>query len=290
MYCEDEILSILEHCVAVNSLSAFYPPHRIAELAKQLQPIGPRVFELGVKWQLPAETVKSLYQLALYDVVVLADDSGSMRHDENGVRIAQLKNNLAFIAETCTLFDTDGISIRFLNYPQSGNNIRDMRSVEQVLDHCPFRGNTRLGTQLEIRILEPLLYSKICKKGFLRTKIDLSKLEKPLLVLMITDGEPTGEARGKLGETLRHARKIMDDCGTGLVAFGISQVGDDAKATQFLHELDSDKEVGYFVDVSSAFAVEAAQMLAKGIVLTGEMWLAKMVLGAIDRGYDSLDE
>lgn len=51
-----------------------------------------------------------------------ADDSGSMVFEERGERIDDLKLILGRVAEVATLFDDDGILVRFMNrclYPSS---------------------------------------------------------------------------------------------------------------------------------------------------------------------------
>ncbi len=51
--------------------------------------------------------------LALYDVVIFCDDSGSMAFEEGGERVNDLKVILGRVAEVATLFDHNGINIRF---------------------------------------------------------------------------------------------------------------------------------------------------------------------------------
>jgi len=59
---------------------------------------------------MPVELAVDLSALALYDVVIYADDSGSMS-SENGERIDDLKLIVAKVAEVATLFDEDGIEV-----------------------------------------------------------------------------------------------------------------------------------------------------------------------------------
>lgn len=57
---------------------------------------------------MPLELACDLVALALYDIVVYADDSTSMKYAEDGSRIDDLKVILQRIAEVATLFDEDG--------------------------------------------------------------------------------------------------------------------------------------------------------------------------------------
>lgn len=56
------------------------------------------------------ELAVDLSSLALYDVVIYADDSGSMESG-GGERIDDLKLIVAKVAEVATLFDDDGIEV-----------------------------------------------------------------------------------------------------------------------------------------------------------------------------------
>lgn len=57
---------------------------------------------------MPAELAHDLATLALYDIVIFADDSGSMIFEEGGERIQDLKVIMGRVAEVATLFDEDG--------------------------------------------------------------------------------------------------------------------------------------------------------------------------------------
>jgi hypothetical protein len=59
---------------------------------------------------MPVELAVTLSALALYDVVIYADDSGSMSTGD-GERIEDLKLIVSKVAEVATLFDDDGIEV-----------------------------------------------------------------------------------------------------------------------------------------------------------------------------------
>jgi len=63
-------------------------------------------------------------------------------------------------------------------------------------------------------------------------------------------------------------------------------VGKDTDAQAFLGRLDNDKDVGGMVDATSYFELEAEEYKQRGIVLTPELWLVKLMVGAIDPTYD----
>ena len=70
----------------------------------------------------------------------------------------------------------------------------------------------------------------------------------------------------------------------------MSQVGTDTRAQAFLAQLDNDPEIGNMVDATSYYELEAEEMKRKGVTLTPELWLVKLLVGAIDRSYDEQDE
>ena len=70
----------------------------------------------------------------------------------------------------------------------------------------------------------------------------------------------------------------------------LPQVGTDQRAQAFLGQLDNDPEIGNLVDATSYYELEAEEMKRKGVTLTPELWLVKLLVGAIDRTYDEQDE
>lgn len=150
------------------------------------------------------EIAKYLSILALYDVVLLLgmhfftsfrcvfhfnisianfpeslDDSGSMKQDEGGRRITALQTFLTRIADVTSHFDTDGFAIRWLNHCQTKDNIKSASQVSGIVDNNPFYGWTMLGTAMRNKILDPFVLEPAYAQA----------LKKPVLVMIITDGE-----------------------------------------------------------------------------------------------------
>ena len=85
------------------------------------------------------ELAYSMASLALYDIIIYADDSGSMAFEEGGERIQDLKLMVGRVADVATLFDDDGILVRFMNGTTEGNGIRDSGSASQMISQAsPF--------------------------------------------------------------------------------------------------------------------------------------------------------
>jgi len=72
-------------------------------------------------------------------------------------------------------------------------------------------------------------------------------------------------------------------------SFQFAQVGKDTKAQRFLGELDNDPDVGSSIDAVSYYELEAEEYARKGVTLTPELWLVKLMVGAIDSSYDEQD-
>lgn len=95
---------------------------------------------LSSAWKLPLELAADLVKIALFDVIILCDDSGSMKFEQGGERIEDLKMILSKVAFACSLFDHDGIQIRFLNSNVNGNNITSEQAATQLISQVKFSG------------------------------------------------------------------------------------------------------------------------------------------------------
>lgn len=122
------------------------------------------------------------------------------------------------------------------------------------------------------------------------------QMKKPVLVIAVTDGQPAGDDPGPMAvfDTIRYAvNEVQRACGSpGGIAFQFAQVGNDVKAREFLGKLDSDSTVGSMVDCTSNFEQEQQEMMQQNppVDLTPDLWMVKLLLGAVDPSYDSKDE
>ncbi|KAI7654872.1 hypothetical protein KC318_g13313, partial [Hortaea werneckii] len=279
----------LEQAVQEKGLTAFYGPgtpgaQRLPGIAAHA---AQQVDRLCGAWRIQREIATDIVRLALYDVVIFIDDSGSMSFEENGERIKDLQLILQRVAFAATLFDQDGIELRFMNDdsipPNMISGIRTEQQIEQIMQNKRYKGLTPFGTELRKKVIDPILVQKL-----------RSGMEKPLLIISITDGQPAGESANALMDTVRYA---VDEArrsryGQGAVAFQFAQVGNDQKATEFLAKLDNDPMVGREVDCTSNYENESAEMARAQppVDLTPDLWMIKLILGAIDPSYDTKDE
>ena len=167
-----------------------------------------------------------------------------MAFEEGGERIADLKVILGKVAFAASLFDEDGVQVRFMNSPEQGNGIRNEQQVNDMVSRVKFTGLTPMGRELENKILKPLVLGP-AQSGQLR---------KPVLIITVTDGQPAGEDPNNVFQVIASVSKNLAETryGKGAVSYQFSQVGNDLKARAFLGRLDEDPEVGPLVDCTSS--------------------------------------
>ena len=109
------------------------------------------------------------------------DDSSSMTFDEQ--HIPALRDTLRRVAYFATRLQPKGISIRFLNHDEgvgkSFDDLTDAHDIDMKVASVPFQGNTRLGEVLDAKIVQPMILKKV----------QSGKLERPVFVVLITDGQ-----------------------------------------------------------------------------------------------------
>ncbi|GAQ87873.1 hypothetical protein KFL_003840050 [Klebsormidium nitens] len=274
------ILAKLQSIVQVNQLHRFYQPQQLQTLAQRIEQTVD-FNALAARWGMPKELAIDLACLGLYDIVILADDSSSMSFEEQGERIEDLKLVLSKVAEVATMFDQDGILIRFLNSNVQGNGIRNAQEAEGIVKQVRFQGLTPLAGSMQSHVLEPVVFN-LARSG---------QLAKPVLVITITDGEPSDSPRDAILQVIANARRqLAPQYGPKAVAFQFAQVGRDQRAQHFLEKLDKSPEVGDVIDCTSYYELEAEEFKRKGIDMTVEIWLVKLMVGAVDPSYDAEDE
>ncbi|KAL7417257.1 hypothetical protein BDY24DRAFT_377238 [Mrakia frigida] len=273
-----QVESILQQCVQDQNLSAFYPPGSLGPIAQKVAQSG-ALDTIATNWSMPKELATDLLKLALFDVVILVDDSGSMAFEEGGERIDDLKLILSRVAFVTGLLDADGIQVRFLNSNVEGNNIATEQAALALLGNIKYSGLTPLGTSMDKKVIQPLLLGP-ARAG---------RLQKPVLII----GTPAGEARDHIFRVISNTNSELQRTryGPDAVSYQFAQVGNDLKAQAFLGELDSHPTIGGLVDVTSNYESEQAEMMQKsGMDLTPELWLVKLLMGGIDSSYDEQDE
>lgn len=269
----------LHAIVAANGLQPLFPAAALDHVIRRAQGVDFRA--LAAKYNMPVELALDFVVLALYDVTVMCDDSASMKFAEKGTRIDDLKAIIERVTSVTTLFDSDGISLRAMNLPDQQDGVTDSAQAAAYVQQLKYNAGTPMGHSMEDKVLKPLLHRKLKDRT----------LRKPLLVITITDGEPTGEREDKIRSVIKDAKKACKNShvGEGAVAFEFAQVGRDEGAQRFLAKLDNDKDVGKLVDCTSYYELEQQEYARKGVLLTPDTWMLKLLVGAVDRSYDEQD-
>lgn len=230
----------LVECCVQKKLDQFYPPHsplRLRQIAEGIAASG-SLEHLANEWDLPDPFALDLVRLALFDIILLVDDSSSMRGGNNLREMRDICSEIAFAA---SLFDPNGIEVNFFNSNDKGVNVTNPAAVEALLNRNPPNGRTPMGRSLRDKILRPMTLRQ-AQQG---------TLQKPHLVMIFTDGASTDShndtpprAISQVCDELQRTRY-----GSNCVFFSFSQVGDDAGAIQYLSDLDEDPYIGGRIDV-----------------------------------------
>lgn len=85
---------------------------------------------------------------------------------------------LAKVAYAATLFDDDGIEVRFLNAPIDGNRINSDDAAVDLLNRIIYDGPCALGSALDYKVLQPMVLGPVRNRA----------LHKPKLIIVITGG------------------------------------------------------------------------------------------------------
>lgn len=87
---------------------------------------------------------------------------------------------------------------------------------DHVAEGCWAAGTTPLGTNLDRKVLQPMVISQA----------RCNNMQKPVLVICITDGEPTGEPKETVRHVVLNAKNVLSATpyGPGAVAFQFAQV------------------------------------------------------------------
>jgi hypothetical protein len=194
-------LSLTIH-IQQRGLQALFPashtlPQEIARSAAHLSTSICRSLYLS------PHATPDLALLGLYDFIIFLDDSTSM-HKES--RFSTLKTVVRRIARICSAYNASGINIRFINaHNDAGfNGIRTEEQVETCLDTVKLAKGTPLGTRLFEKVVNPLIVQK-AQRGVLR---------RPVVVSVVTDGEPTGEHKDTLKRTILATKNELEKLST----------------------------------------------------------------------------
>ncbi len=273
-------------CIIVqNNLFSFYTNPRLQAIVDRLCRHDWRCVHRDLQMSSMNKTL-DLCKGGLYDIILFLDDSGSMSSAEdegrpqseaNMNRYETLKHVVSTLVFCATLVDEDGISIRFMNSREQGNGITSMGQVHQIFQQTRPSGTTPMGEQLKAKVID----------GILGQYITSRQLQKPVLIVTVTDGVPDNHSA--VSNAIKYAKNLCRQNGysDNTLEFGFAQIGRNREATEWLNKLDQDPDFGDMVDATSHFDIEQAQC---GPSFTASDWIIKLMLGSIDSAYDKADE
>ena len=232
--------------------------------------LGGKVENMQNELDVPEMIVRDLLSVAGADIVVIADDSGSMGAVANYVtrstRWTELKDTLQKLAHMLLVVDhSDGFHIQFLNDP-TWHEIRSSQQVETLFQGRPPKGRTPLAERLR-----PLLNGSWHPKGH--------GAETDLLLLIMTDGEPSDCAFQELRQMVK-AKHSSVYC-----TFMMCTEEDDVVER---YNKSLDRIPG--VDITDDYLSEKKEVERLGNRLNYYTWMAKAVLGGKMPKYDHMDE
>jgi hypothetical protein len=182
--CEEVSSLIVEkmwRIVCLKGLFAFFTQDDLEILVARACRHDYRI--LQSQWNLPTlDMVTDLAVLGLYDIIIFADDSGSMgtteQSEDNMKRFDIMKNVIETIGFWSTLMDPDGIVVRFFNSNVEGNGIGNSSDVSKLFNKVKPGGSTPMGKNLKSKIFNNII----------QPVIGIRELSRPVLIITVTDG------------------------------------------------------------------------------------------------------
>jgi len=176
-----------------------------------------------------------LLKLALYDIHIFIDDSGSMRRGDgfstaHGATQALLKLRDIFSS-------TNSCAIHVLNGTSPSDHVHSWKDGEEQWKNFKPGGRSMLGTRLEQQ-----LWSKIIGSG---------DFVRPRLVYIITDGESSGELEDQLQRSMRACGDKLRSSGRNpaAIAWQVIQTGIELVFRSLLQDLVDDPALKNHTDV-----------------------------------------
>lgn len=256
---------------AQNSAQDFFSKGQDAKLAK--------LEEVLNRFEISIASAQDLVALEDYEIVCIVDDSGSMSRSAappaqrqlgkpSRTRWEELQDTISLIVDLGCCFDDSGIDLFFLNRA----SITGVRSTDDPRFVGAFHAGPCGGTPLTETLGR---VAKACGG------------EKPVLLFVLTDGEPSG---GITTFRTELARLVRRQSTSHTFRVQIMACTGDEDAVGWLDEIDAEFSE---VDVTDDYYSEMLQVLkeAKRVnKFTRGDWCMKAMLGPISAKFDAWDE
>ena len=258
--------------------------------------------------------IEKLLQLQGFDIVIIVDDSGSMQLPSDyqpdpavkQTRFQELYNCITKISKIANVMDDDGIDLIFLN---SGiwKNVRTDAAVKGIFNgtsHRDLPSPGSPGTPLcetyrqFIKMYYPSTYDYARNHQLIPTRNGTKACgirsqtvhtggdnEKPILLILATDGEPSDGTP----EDLKHIMEVLHP--RNLYKSIVACTGE-ANVLRFLKSLDTMERTDVTDDFTSEKRVidEIQRRWDPSYNFSYDDYLAKILLGSIDPDIDQLND
>ena len=231
--------------------------------------------------QIPSNLRDKMRALSEYDVVMIIDNSASMRSRDGEIkkngyekksRWEELEETVTPIVRIMGCLDEDGITIH--SFDRKANHVTNADQVKGFFNTQPSFRCTPLCQTFETVINE--------------YRADYTEEQKPLYVMIATDGAPTGqgESEARFQELISNERNLPEG-----IKISIMACTNNEDEVGYLNHADNNKT---FLDVSDDYRSELAEVQRKAPDLankfTKPFWQGKIILGPIYPDFDNLDE
>lgn len=221
------------------------------------------------RYEINPMTSEKLFMLNDFDVVIIADDSGSMQtsNDKGITRWEELKNFCSLCVEICSCMNSNGTDIYFLNRP-TVYNVKSKNQISQIFEQKP-NGGTPLNLALS-RVYDEKVNSK------------------KLMILIATDGEPNDYG----DKSIMRFRELLKQKKEN-VYINILACTDDEHAIGYLNKIDVEIPR---IDVIDDYESEKNQVInvykkkKLNLPFSYGDYVVKTMIGSIDISIDRQDE
>mmetsp|Transcript_48685 Transcript_48685/g.136153 ORF Transcript_48685/g.136153 Transcript_48685/m.136153 type:complete len:315 (-) Transcript_48685:208-1152(-) len=236
------------------------------------------------RFEITIAEAHDLVALEGYELVVICDDSGSMGQPaappsqrqlgkKSMTRWEELRETVSLIVEIGSCFAEGGIQVLFLNRP----GVQNVKSSTDPRFASAFQAPPRGGTPLTETLRSVAQQCASKQNGG----------ERPVLLFILTDGEPNGGTAGFKFELRRLVRK---ESTSHTFRVQIMACTGDEEAVGWLDQVDREF---HEIDVTDDYYSEMVQVLKdarKVRRFTRADWCMKAMLGPISAKFDGWDE
>ncbi|CAF1518433.1 unnamed protein product, partial [Rotaria sordida] len=233
-----------------------------------------RLRAIAEKYEINDALLQRLNILQQFDIVVLCDDSSSMKtpvDGTTGTRWDELRAIVQIIIDIGTIFDSNGVDVHFLNRPPM-LNVTDPRQVIESFSQRP-QGLTPLTPALR----------RIFQSGASRHSSN-----KRLLVFVATDGAPTDNYGNVDIQSLENLMRHERQSNTMYVTF--LACTDDEASVDYLSKWDRSMINVDVVDDYKSEREEVRRIKGFNYPFSFGDYVVKALIGAVDPQMDALDE